>query len=127
MKRLFKNLLHKADKNEIVFARRGSSARKEALQDAIIRARQNFTRHWGKQETVPTDILPAYPHQYIGLQVIDYYLWAIQRLYERGEDRFFALLEKDYRLIMDLDDKRRKPYGEWYSDANPLRLDKLLK
>ncbi|MEW5956517.1 MAG: hypothetical protein AB1801_02255 [Chloroflexota bacterium] len=60
-----------------------------------------------------------------GLQVIDYYLWALQRLYEQGEERFFLLLAGDYRLIMDLDDKRNKPYGQWYSDSNPLRLDKL--
>jgi hypothetical protein len=26
---------------------------------------------------------------------------------------------------MDLDDKRNKPYGEWYSDRNPLTLEKL--
>ena len=26
---------------------------------------------------------------------------------------------------MDLDDKRNKPYGEWYSDANPLELKKI--
>jgi hypothetical protein len=26
---------------------------------------------------------------------------------------------------MDVDDKRHKPYGEWYSDLNPLTLEKL--
>jgi len=69
--------------------------------------------------------VPAYPSEYAGLQVIDYYLWALQRLFERGEDRFFNLVAKDYRLVMDLDDKRNKPYGEWYSDANPLELKKI--
>jgi hypothetical protein len=44
---------------------------------------------------------------------------------ERGEDRFFRLLAPDYRLIMDLDDTRNRPYGEWYSDANPLTLEKI--
>ena len=57
--------------------------------------------------------------------MIDYYLWALQRLYEQGEERFFSLLVEDYRLIMDLDDKRNKPYRQWYTDSYPLRLDKL--
>ena len=29
-------------------------------------------------------------------------------------------------MIMDLDDKRSKPYGEWYSDSNPLDMRKLM-
>ncbi len=58
--------------------------------------------------------------------MIDYYLWALQRMYERGEARFFELLRPAYRLIMDLDDDRHKPYGEWYSDQNPLTLEKIM-
>jgi len=57
--------------------------------------------------------------------VIDYYLWALQRLYERQEDRFFNLLACDYRLIIDLDDRRNKPQGEYYSDNNPFSLEKI--
>jgi hypothetical protein len=26
---------------------------------------------------------------------------------------------------MDIDDKRNKGYGEWYSEKNPLRLEKI--
>jgi len=125
VKRLFKNLLHKADRNEITFARRGTSPRFVALQQAIERARQNFAAQWGNPGDTPTLIHSGYPDQYAGLQVIDYYLWAVQRLYERREARFFELLRPGYRLIMDLDDKRHKPYGTWYSDKNPLALDKL--
>jgi hypothetical protein len=58
--------------------------------------------------------------------VVDYYLWALQRLMERKEDRFFTLLAKDFRLIMDIDDTRAKPYGQWYSDQNPLMLQKIM-
>ncbi|OQY28423.1 MAG: hypothetical protein B6243_12055 [Anaerolineaceae bacterium 4572_5.2] len=123
--RLFKNLLHKADRNEIVFARRGTSPRYAALQQAIERAKQNFAAKWGNPGDTPTAINSAFPHQQVGLQVVDYYLWALQRFYERREDRYFNLLAKDFRLIMDLDDKRYKPYGSWYSDSNPLTLDKL--
>jgi hypothetical protein len=125
IKRLFRNILHKADKNHIVFAWRGKSARKDALEQAIAHAKQNFARKWGRFYDRPTPVESGRPSDYTGLQVIDYYLWAIQRLYESGEARFFELLAEDYRLIMDIDDKRHKPYGEWYSDANMLTVYKI--
>jgi hypothetical protein len=41
------------------------------------------------------------------------------------EDKYFMPLAQKYRMIMDLDDRRNKNYGEWYTDSNPLSLDKL--
>jgi hypothetical protein len=125
VKRLFKNLLHKADENHIIFARRGKSIRQQAVEQAIKRAKLNFEWKTGISSASKTTIVPAYPSKYVGLQIIDYYLWALQRLFERGEDRFFCLLATGYRLIMDLDDTRNKPYGEWYSDSNPLEVGKI--
>ncbi|MDY7110149.1 MAG: DUF3800 domain-containing protein [Planctomycetota bacterium] len=125
VKRLFRNMLHKADENRIVFSRRGKAARYEALQSAIARAKANFDRKWGIHPDTTTTIESAYPSEHGGLQVVDYYLWAVQRLYERSEDRFFSMLADAYRLIVDLDDKRHKPYGEYYSDSNPLELQKI--
>ena len=123
--RLFRDLLHKADRNEIVFARRGKRARRVALEEAMSKARRNFRRKWKRPSDRPTRTRFAYSDAHAGLQVIDYYLWALQRLYERGEARFFELLRPGYRLIMDLDDKRNNRYGEWYSDSNPLRPEEI--
>ncbi len=125
VKRLFRNLLHKADENRICFAWRGKTDRAEALRKAIQKAKENFKRRFGKRSDKPTSVESAYPSQRAGLQVIDYYLWALQRLFERGEDRYFELLRPQYRLIMDLDDRRNRRYGEWYSDSNPLSPGKL--
>ncbi len=125
VKRIFRNSLHKADKYFIYFARRGKSDRNKALDNAIQKAKQNFQLKYKIEADKPAIIIPAYPHEYIGLQIIDYYLWALQRLFERGEDRFYNLLAKDFRLIMDLDDTRNNVYGEWYSDSNKLSLKKI--
>jgi len=124
VKRLFKRSLHTAEKNQIVFARRGK-VRRRALENSIKKAKTNFERKTGIRSDSETAIFSAYPSQYAGLQVIDYHLWALQRMFERGEDRFFHLLAPAYRLVMDLDDTRNKPYGEWYSDSNPLKLKKI--
>ena len=125
VKRLFKDLLHKADIIQIAFARRGKSDRQEALEQAITQAQKNFESKWKISSNSSVIIEPAYPSQVAGLQVIDYYLWAVQRCYERDDDQFFLPLAKKYRLIMDLDDRRNKPYGEWYCDRKPLTLEKI--
>ena len=127
VKRLFRNLLHKADENRVIFSRRGKSERTEAMQEAIAKAKRNFEGKYRIASNKPTRIESGYPSSAAGLQVIDYYLWALQRLYERGEDRFFELLSPSFRLIMDLDDTRNKPYGEWYSDGNPLHKERIEK
>ena len=126
VKRLFRNLLHKADENVIYFSRRGKTTRDVALAAAIKKAKENFEHKMGIKSNQPTQIHSLNPSQNIGLQAIDYYLWALQRMYEKGEDRFFHLLAKDYRLIMDLDDTRNKEYGEWYSDSNLLSIEKIM-
>jgi hypothetical protein len=123
--RQFRNRLHLADVNEIVVARRGSKDRTKALMVAIHKAQTSFSAKWGEREFGKVRLRTAQPSESAGLQAIDYFLWALQRLYERREDRFFAPLARHYRLIMDLDDTRRRPYGEWYSDSNPLTLEKL--
>ncbi|RUR84493.1 DUF3800 domain-containing protein [Chlorogloeopsis fritschii PCC 9212] len=123
--RIFKNLLHKADIIQIAIARRGKAVREEALEQAINQAQKNFESKWKISSNSSIIIEPCYPSEVAGLQVIDYYLWAVQRCYERNDDQFFLPLANKYRLIMDLDDKRNKPYGEWYCDRNPLTLEKL--
>lgn len=127
VKSIFKRSLHKSDENVIYFAKRGKSDRQQSLEKAIRRAQMNFMRDYGITSDKPTKVLAAYPSQVACLQVIDYFLWALQRLCERGDDRYFNYLREKYRLIMDFDDKRTgKPYGRWYNDSDPLSKEKWL-
>ncbi|MDP9191055.1 MAG: DUF3800 domain-containing protein [Acidobacteriota bacterium] len=121
----FRNRLHLADVNEIVVARRGSKDRTKALMLAVLEAQTSFRAKAGEREFGKVRLRTARPSESSGLQAVDYFLWALQRLYERREDRFFAPLARHYRLIMDLDDTGRRPNGEWYSNSNPLTLEKL--
>lgn len=75
MSRLFRNMLHKAGRNEIVFAKHAAWTRREAL--AIQRAKANFERKTGLSSDKPTGIRAAEPNEFGGLQVVDYYLWAL--------------------------------------------------
>jgi succinyl-CoA synthetase beta subunit len=122
---LFKNNLHQADENRIIFARLGKSERREALAHAIIQAKKNFEKKWNKGYDKPFIIDVKQSSEEIGLQIVDYYLWALQRLYEKNDDSFFNILAPNYSLIIDLDDKRKRWSGEWYSRNNPLTLQKI--
>ena len=118
-------MLHKADINFVTVAKRGKSSRLKALNAAINKAKANFEAKWNITSNNLITIKTAYPNEFIGLQIVDYYLWALQRMYERKEDRYFNLLAPNFRMIMDIDDKREKPYGQWYTDQNPLTLKKI--
>lgn len=71
------------------------------------------------------NVYSSQPQYHIGLQIIDYYLWALHRLYNFSDDSYFNLLKDDYKLIIDLDDKKNHKYGEYYSKYNPISLEKI--
>lgn len=125
VRRLFKNLLHKDDAYRICFARRGRSDRTEALRKALETARQRFGAQWGIASNAPIHVAPATPPESPGLQAADYFLWALQRLYERKEDRYVELLWPAFRMVHDLDDTRQARYGVYYSQKKPLTLAAL--
>jgi hypothetical protein len=112
---LFRGLLNPDRHSLIAFAKRGKSDRLTALSRAIEHSSQSVMNIYADQ-----------PLQSAGLQAADYYLWVVQRLFERREDRFFNLLAKDFDVIMELDDRRNNQTGEWYDRGNPIDLQKIM-
>ncbi len=123
--RIFRDKLHRADEHRVTFARIGKSNRNPALAEALAKAQRAFGAKFGERPKKPVVVASAYPHESGGLQIADYYLWALQRMFEREDEACFQMLAPQYRLVMDLDDKRNKPYGEYYSDHNTLKLAKI--
>ena len=68
----------------------------------------------------PLPVSVATPKQHAGLQAVDYFVWALQRLYERGEARYVKYLWKAFRLVQDIDDRRSAGYGVYYTQKKPL-------
>lgn len=122
--RLFKERLHKDDGYSIHFAKRGNRSRTGALQKALELARDNFRRSWGIASHAPIEVIPGSPAAFGGLQAADYFLWALQRRYERDEDRYWQFIWPSVGLVHDIDDTTRNPYGEYYSQRNPLPTDR---
>lgn len=117
---LFKNRLHLQDDYLIVFARRGKRDRTRQLQEQLESARRRFAAQWGRERPASIRVVPRHPYEEGGLQAVDYFLWAVQRLYERGEDRYLTLLWDKVGVIHDVDDKRQNRYGVYYNKKRPL-------
>lgn len=127
VRRLFKNMLHKEDAYNIYFAKRGKSDRTAALQAALEAARQRFRERWGKASRAAIQVTATTPPAEPGLQVADYFLWALQRLYERAEDRYLAYLWPQCHLVQDVDDTRQTRYGVYYTQKKPLTAAALAE
>lgn len=123
--RLFKERLHKEESYVIQFSKRGNRARTEALQSAIEQSRSNLRKSWGIEATSPIEIMAAKPADAGGLQAVDYFLWAMQRLYERGEERYWDFVASKVSLVHDVDDTRENGYGVYYTKKNPLEKEKI--
>lgn len=125
--RLFKDRLHKEDAYRIVFARRGTSDRTSALRKALENARQNFRRSWGVEASSPIEVVASVPVNDPSLQAADYFLWVLQRLYEKHEVRYWDFIWSKVSLVYDIDDVRNHEYGEYYTQRNPLTIEALAK
>lgn len=126
-RRLFHDKLHVEDSYSIVFAGRGNSDRTKALQLALERARDKHCSTKGIMSTVPITVLAAYPKDRIELQAADYYLWAVQRAYERGEDRYLQLVWPQVHCVWDCDDTREDKAGVRYTKEKPLDAACILR
>jgi hypothetical protein len=122
VKWLFLGLVSPDRHADVRFARRGKSERLDALLRAIVYA----TKADQFKTTHLITVAAAQPAEWAGLQIADYYLWVVQRLFERREDRFFRLLEGQFEAVIDLDDLRNHPTGEWYDRSNPLEIKKIM-
>jgi len=125
--RLFKNLLHKDGGYHVCFARRGSKDRTEAFKRALERARENFRRQWKIEGTAPIEVSPSASHEQRCLQAADYFLWALQRVYTKGEDRYLRFLWPRVRMVHDADDRRKSSAGVYYNEKLMLTAESIKK
>lgn len=119
-RRLFKDRLHQDGSYEIMFSKRGKSDRTAALQNALEAARLRFAEQWNVTSNAPLHVTAGTPQTHAGLQAVDYFTWALQRLYESGEDRYVEYLWSSFHLVQDIDDQRKAGYGTYYTQKKPL-------
>lgn len=127
--RLFKERLRQHSRYDIIFSKRGKSGRTDSLRQAIEFAPDILKDQSNSPRNVPTDISlnvsAATPTEHAGLQAVDYFIWALQRFYERGEDRYLVYLWQAFGLVHDIDDTRKAHSGVYYTQNKPLTAETL--
>jgi len=101
-----------ADEYHIWIARRGKSDRNKALREAIGHAEKDFEAKFGFGRNAEWHINVSDPKTTVCLQAVDYFLWAVQRFYEKGESRFLDMMWPQIGEIHDLDHGR--PGGTFF-------------
>ena len=127
--RLFKRRLRQHCRYDIIFSKRSKSGRIRSLRQTIESAPNLLQNQNNLQNHILTDvslnISAATPKEYAGLQAVDYFIWALQRLYERDEDRYLTYIWEAFGLVHDIDDTRKTDHGVYYTQNKPLTLEAL--
>jgi hypothetical protein len=118
VRRLFDKKLHTRPAFDVIFASRGR-ARTQALREHLLKAQAASRKAAGTYPNAAIHVRAMPSHQHAGLQVADYCLWALQRLFTRGEDRFLSLIWPKVGLIVDADDISEKRYGTYHTRKGP--------
>lgn len=122
---LLKNKLNKKGKLVLNIASRGKTTKNNTLQLALEKAK---ARNRGK--TVTTSVLFNVQNHRAEplLNVADYFCWATQRVFERGEVRYYNFLSGQMSLIVDLyDSTKYQNSGNYYTPKNPLTAANKVK
>ena len=119
---LFQAFHPAVDLVDICYATRGRKPRSQAFETAISKAESIFEKQYGAKPPSDWRVRPSVPPMEAGLQAVDYFLWAVQRFFERREERFVELIWSKVDWVHDLDlieDGRR---GVRYDQARALNL-----
>lgn len=123
---LLKNkFTQKEDKLVLHISGRGKSTKNTNLELAVAKAKERFTkRHHSEEITTNVVFNIEYPTQEPLLNVADYFCWSIQRIFEKGETRYYDYIKEKVSLVIDLDDTEKYiGFRNYYRPKNPLTTD----
>lgn len=121
---LLKNKLFKDEKLILNIAERGSSTKNHNLDLALRKAKQrinNNPKNEGKELLTDVKFNIQTPYSEPILNIADYFCWVIQRVFERGEIRYYRYIQDKISLVLDFHDSQKyKGYENYYGKKNPL-------
>lgn len=125
---LLKNKFQKEDKMVLNIAQRGKSTRNAVLELAKQKAEKRFTDSNQGKEVKTQIVFNVQNHQTEPLlNIADYFCWSVQRVFERGETRYYDFLIDQIPVVVDLyDHEHYENWGNYYGPKNPLTKDKKI-
>lgn len=123
-------LYDKANYNKLVLniADLGSTTRIQNLEAALLKAQGMYLKVHPDGEYRVQIKFNVQPYvQEPLLSVVDYGLWAVQRVFEKGETRFYEAIQRKVRNVVDVYDPAKGGQPTHYSyKSNPLTANNIL-
>lgn len=143
---LLKNKLSKKQNRMVLhIAERGKSTKNNNLELAMEKAKQRLaistnykniqkTDDWWNVEHLTRKDIEAnvvfnvtQPVQEPLLNVADYFCWAVQNVFAKGEVRFYNFLKEKISLVVDLyDTEKYENWKNYYNPKNPLTAENKI-
>lgn len=124
-----KRFLKKDQRLVLNIAERGSSTRAKVLDSALDHALVMARKKWGDDEVKTTAVFNVQnPSRDPLLCVSDYLSWAVQRVFEMGDVRYYNFLKDDrIRVVIDLYDREKyEGSRNYYDKRNPLTAENKI-
>ena len=122
---LLKERVSQHSQYEVIFSKLGKSTKPAALRKLVEAAWAPVGTQSDMSADTAISVAATTPSAHGGLQAVDYFVWALQRLYERAEERYLAYLWPAVRLVHDMDDTRERGSGTRYTQNKPLTATAL--
>ncbi|GAB1483329.1 hypothetical protein MASR2M78_21450 [Treponema sp.] len=120
----FKTFIIVARKIDIYFAAMGNTVREHTMRKAIDEVIETFRQKWDTEHHNSIRIFVQQSSQIPMLQVVDYMLWAVNRVYEKGDYRHYRFTKDKIALVQDIFDLAKYP-RTYYTPDNPLEPNKM--
>ena len=119
---LLKNKLRMDGKLILNIAERGTSTRNTNLEDALSKAVERHGKRYAHTEITSKVVFNVQNHYTEPLlNVADYLCWTVQRVFEKGETRYYDFLGEKISLVVDLyDSESYEGSKNYYKKRNRL-------
>ena len=122
--KLLENRLHLYSEIDCYFSAMGNVVRQDNMQEAINDAIAAFKNKWSKENTNNIRIIIQKSSEEPLLWAVDYVLWTIQRVYEKGEFRYYNYMKDKISFVYDILDNKKYP-NNFYTKKNILEAKKI--
>ncbi|MEO6290310.1 MAG: hypothetical protein ABIO76_10330 [Ginsengibacter sp.] len=141
---LLKNKLQKGKRLVLNIAEKGTSTKNHNLTLALEKAKERFVEnqnrkhiksgladamHLKKRSDIESAIVfnETNPLQEPLLNIADYLCWSVQRVFEKGETRYYDHVQEKISLVIDLyDQEKYKEFKNYYTPKHPLTAENKI-
>lgn len=141
---LLKNKLRKDKRLVLNIAEKGTSTKNQNLSLALEKAKERFIETQSRK-SVSSDLSQSKPFlkridiesgivfnetkplQEPLLNIADYLCWTIQRIFEKGETRYYDYVKEKVSLVIDIYDREKyEGFQNYYSPKHPLSAENKI-